>query len=112
VSDLPVILRTNELYNSLSPITDKLPTLKRQTIGRRLEDSVLELLELLIMAKNAPKSHKAVYLIKASAKTEIIEFHLRTLMEQKFANDTTLHQLLAKTAEIGRMNGGWLKSVQ
>ena len=112
VSDLPVILRTHELYASISKIAEGLPSLKRQTIGRRLEDTTLELLELLVMAKNAPKAHKAIYLIKASAKNEIIEFHLRSLMEQKLANTTTLHQILAKSAEIARMTGGWLKSVQ
>ena len=111
MNDLPAILRTHELYTSLSPITEKLPTLKRQTIGRRLEDSTLQLIELLIMAKNAPRAHKAAYLIKATATNQIIQFHIRTLMVQKLANDTTLHQLAAKTTEIGRMTGGWLKSV-
>ena len=64
------------------------------------------------MAKNAPKGHKAVYLIKATALIEITQFHIRTLMNQKLANDTTLHQLTAKTSEIARMIGGWRKSVQ
>ncbi len=111
MNDLPAILRTHELYISLSPITEKLPALKRQTIGRRLEDSTLQLIELLIMAKNAPRALKAAYLIKATATNEIIQFHIRTLMAQKLANDTTLHQLAAKATEIGRMTGGWLKSV-
>lgn len=111
-NDLPAIMRTHELYTALSAVTDKLPALKRQTIGRRCEDSTLQLLELLIMAKNAPRAHKAAYLIKATAVNEIVQFHLRTLMVQKLGNDTTLHQLAAKTTEIGRMIGGWRKSVQ
>ena len=111
MNELPAILRTHELYAALGPITEKLPSLKRQTIGRRLEDSTLQLLELLIMAKNAPRAHKAAYLIKATAINEIILFHLRTLQHQKLANDTTLHQLAAKVNEIGRQIGGWLKSV-
>jgi len=111
-SELPVIMRVYELYDSISRITEKLPSLKRQTIGRRLEDGVLQVLELLIMAKNAPKAHKAVYLIKATAQIEIAQFQLRILMNQKLANDTTLHQLAAKTEEIARMVGGWRKSTQ
>jgi hypothetical protein len=111
-SELPVIMRTHELYSGVSAITEKLPSLKRQTIGRRLEDATLQLLEFLIMTKNAPKAHKAAYLIKASALTEIIDFHLRTLLEQKLANATTLHQILAKNDEIARMSGGWRRSVQ
>lgn len=112
MQDLPVILRTHEVYNSIVRLTDKLPATRRQTLGRRLEDSTLELLEFLIMAKNAPKPHKAVYLIKAGAIAEILQFHTRTLIEQKLANITTLHQLQAKITEISKMIAGWRKSVQ
>lgn len=110
--ELPVINGTQELYESTAKITEKLPALKKQTIGRRLENSILELLELLIMAKYALKAHKGMYLIKASARVEIIQFMLRILLTQKLANETTLHQLQPKVTEIGRMLGGWRKSLQ
>lgn len=112
MQELPVINRTQELYEAVVKITPKLPALQRQTIGRRLEDSVLGLLELLVMAKHAPTAQKGMYLIKASAQAEIIQFQLRLLLTQKLANETTLHQLQAKVLEIGRMLGGWRKSVQ
>jgi repressor of nif and glnA expression len=112
MQELPVINRTQELYEAVSKITEKLPALKQQTIGRRLENGILQLLELLIMAKYAPSAHKGVYLIKASAQAEIIQFELRILLTQKLANETTLHQLQAKVTEIGRMLGGWRKSLQ
>lgn len=112
MQELPVINRTQELYESVCKITEKLLALKRQTIGRRLENGILQLLELLIMAKHAPKAHKGAYLIKALAQTEIILFKLRILLTQKLANETTLHQHQAKAAEIGRMLGGWFKSVK
>lgn len=112
MQELPVINRTQELYEAVCKITERLPALKRQTIGRRLEDGILRLLELLIMAKYAPSAHKGPYLIKASAQAEIVQFQLRTLLTQKLANETTLHQLQAKVTEIGRMLGGWRKSVQ
>lgn len=112
MQELPVINRTQELYEAVSKITEKLPALKRQTIGRRLEDGILQLLELLIMAKYAPSAQKGPYLIRASARAEIVQFQLRILLTQKLANETTLHQLQAKVIEIGRMLGGWRKSVQ
>lgn len=105
-------MRTQELYLALVPVTEKLASLQRQTLGRRAEDAVLTVLELLIMAKHAPKAHKAVYLLKASAQLELLQFHLRIVLEKKLANATTTHQLQAKVSEIGRMTGGWLKSVQ
>ena len=112
MNELPAILRSQELYLALMPATEKLSGLQRQTLGRRAEDAVLTVLELLIMAKHAPKSHKAVYLLKAVAQLELLQFHLRIILEKKLANETTAHQLQAKVTEIGRMTGGWLKSVQ
>lgn len=112
MQELPVINRTQELYENVCKITEKLPALQQQTIGKRLENSILQLLELLIMAKHAPSAHKGPYLIKASAQAEIIQFQLRILLNRKLANETTLHQLQAKVIEIGRMLGGWRKSVQ
>lgn len=112
MQELPVINRTQELYEAVLKITEKLPALRQQTIGKRLENSILLLLELLIMAKHAPSAHKGAYLIKASAQAEIVQFQLRILLTQKLANETTLHQLQAKVAEIGRMLGGWRRSVQ
>jgi len=112
MEELSVIVSTQGLYKKVSNLTQKLSSLKKQTIGRRLEDSLLQLLELLILAKHAPKAHKAAYLIKATAQAEIVQFHLRTLLEQKLANETTLHQLQAHMLEIGRMLGGWYKSVK
>lgn len=110
--EISVIIRTQELYESVGKLTEKLPALKQQTIGKRLENNILQLLELLIMAKYAPSARKGPYLIKAAAQTEIIQFQLRILLTQKLANETTLHQLQAKVVEIGRMLGGWRKSVQ
>ncbi|MDR2524141.1 MAG: hypothetical protein LBC95_01175 [Candidatus Nomurabacteria bacterium] len=52
-SELPVIIRTHELYLAISKVTEKLPGLPRQTIGRRVEDKTLEMLELLTMTTDA-----------------------------------------------------------
>lgn len=72
----------------------------------------MHLLELLIMAKHAPNARKGPYLIKATVRLEVIQFILRIMLTQRLANATTLHQLQAKTLEIGRMLGGWYKSVK
>jgi hypothetical protein len=78
MNELPVILQVHKFYAKVMKITEKLPSLQKQTLGRRLEDGVLGLLEYLIMAKNAPKHLKAPYLIKATALAEILMFLLRT----------------------------------
>ncbi|PIZ73845.1 hypothetical protein COY07_01550 [Candidatus Peregrinibacteria bacterium CG_4_10_14_0_2_um_filter_43_11] len=63
------------------------------------------------MAKNAPKPMKAGHLIKASAKLEITMLKLRLPLELKLVNETKIFQTQAQTEEIGRMLGGWIKSL-
>lgn len=83
----------------------------RYSLGASLENSILSLLENLIMAKNAPKPMKSPYLIKASGQLEISTLKLRLFLELEIANETKIFQTQSKLAEIGRMLGGWLKSI-
>lgn len=77
-----------------------------------MENSTLELLDLLIMAKNAPKSMRVGYLIKCSSLLEIIVLKLRLFLELKLLNETSVFKIQEDLAEIGRMLGGWLKATK
>lgn len=112
MESLPVINKTYELYKGIIEVCDKLQKRWRYTLGSHIENSLLECLENLVMAKNAPKTFKAGYLIKAVAKLEVTMLKLRLLLELKLANETKILQLQAKLAEVGRMLGGWLKATQ
>ena len=73
---------------------------------------MLDCLEDLVMAKNASKPLKASYLMKASAELEITTLKLRLCLELKLENETRIFQAQSHIREIGRMTGGWLKSLQ
>jgi len=81
------------------------------SLGLSLENSILDCMENLIMAKNAPKPLKASYLIQADSKLEVARLKLRLFLEFKLSNETRIFQLQAKLEEVGRMLGGWLKSL-
>ena len=68
-------------------------------------------MEHLIMAKNAPKPHKVGFLIKAGAAQEAAVLKLRLYLELKLANETKVFQLQSVLEDIGRMSGGWRKSL-
>lgn len=68
-------------------------------------------MENLIMAKNAPKPHKSAYLIKALSQQEVAMFKLRLYLEMKLVNETKVFQAQSELQDIGRMAGGWLKSL-
>jgi len=108
---LPVIALVYKLYKQVVELNEKLPKTQRYGIGISLENSTLALMEQLIMAKNAPKSMKASYLIQAVSQQEITTMKLRLLLELKIANETKVFQAQSNLRDIGRMTGGWLKSV-
>ena len=108
---LPVINEVYKLYKQVVDLNGKLPKSQRYSLGQSLENSTLELMEQLIMAKNAPKPHKPSYLIKALAQQEIATLKLRLYLELKLANETKLFQAQSSLRDIGRMTGGWYNSL-
>ncbi|MBU4257160.1 four helix bundle protein [Patescibacteria group bacterium] len=111
MEELPIINKTYEVYKSIIDINNHLEKRWRYSLGMSLENSVLSLLQELIMAKNAPKPLKSSYLIKASSHLEISILKLRLFLELNIANETKIFQTQSKLAEIGRMLGGWIKSL-
>ncbi|EKD63016.1 MAG: hypothetical protein ACD_51C00364G0005 [uncultured bacterium] len=91
-------------------INNKLNKRWRFSLGVGTEDSVVDLMQNLVMAKNAPKQLKGSYLIKATASLEVLKMKLRLYIEFNLVNGTIVFQLQSKIDEIGRMLGGWLKS--
>lgn len=112
MESLPIINKTYEAYKAIIDLNNKLEKRWRYSLGLSLENSILEELEILVMAKSAPKPLKAGYLLKAVAKLEVCTLKLRLLLELKLVNETKIFQLQANIAEIGRMLGGWLKAAQ
>ncbi len=109
---LPIIEKSYSVYKQLIAINSKLEKSYRYGLGASAEQSILSLLELLFMAGHAPKAHKAAYLLKAQAQLDVLRLKLRLYLELKLANETKIFQMQSDLQEIGRMLGGWLKSVQ
>jgi hypothetical protein len=71
-----------------------------------------QLLDELLIAKHAPKAVKEQFLIRASAKAELLALEILNILELNLANETNCLKLQAKLTEARRMIGGWLKSVR
>lgn len=109
--ELPIILRSYEAYKTIVDIAIHLEKRFCYSLGGSLEESLLALLEDLIMAKNAPKPNKTLYLIRAQSRQEVAVLKLRLCLELRLVNETKIFQAQGKLAEIGRMLGGWRKSL-
>jgi len=112
MQELSIISNTYSVYKDVVELNDHLPRRWRYSLGMSIETTVLDLLKELLMAKNAPKTIKPTYLIKASALIELLALKLRLALELKLGQETKLFQTQAKILEIGRMLGGWLRAAQ
>lgn len=83
----------------------------RYSLSGKIEELSLSLIELLVMAKHAPKTLKAGYLIKAIGLLETVRLMLRLMLELGCAEETAVFKLQEQAAETGRMLGGWLRSL-
>ncbi|OVE79197.1 hypothetical protein BVY00_01055 [bacterium G20] len=109
---LPIIEACYRLYKQFYALQAKMAKERRYSIGVSTEATILNLIEQLCLAQTAPKLHKRAYLQRASAQLDILRLKLRLCLELKVANETRLFQYQAICSDIGRMLGGWLKSIQ
>lgn len=110
-STLPIIEKTYQIYKTITDINQKVTKAQRYGLGMSAEQTTLTLLEALVTAQHAPKTHKAVYLLKAQTQLDVLRLKIRLYIELKLANETRLFQVQANLQDTGRMLGGWLKSV-
>ena len=104
--DVNAITRTYDLLKWLMPAVSKFPKDKRYTLGLRIEDKALIVLELLIKANY---SRVKLDLLKtANLEIEVLRHLLRLSYELKFINLKSYEYASQQANEIGRLIGGWI----
>lgn len=88
------------------------PKDSRYTIGNKIDNLFLEVIELIIKASYSDKLEKLISLKKASLKLDFLKFFLQLSWEIKFLDNKKYISLSEKLDEIGKMLGGWIKSLK
>lgn len=99
-----------ELYKIFNECLKTFPKLERFTLGNKIENTILEVLELILSASYQPKYKKGEILRKASDKTDLLKYLIRLANDTKSINIKKYLIAEEKVLEIGRMLGGWIKS--
>ena len=92
-------------------IVPHIPKTARYTIGSRIENKFLDLLELSYSAYFSEKDKKAEKLSECIFTTDIIKFLISTTWEGKFISNMQYEVVAYKMDEIGKMLWGWKKSL-
>lgn len=110
--DIPIFLKTYELYKTFYGYLPLLPRKDRYAMGEKCEIALIDLLEAIIMASNLTKQEKLPILRKASAKVDILKVFFRLGKDLKIVDNKKYQILDELVSEIGRMLGGWIKTTQ
>ena len=79
----------------------------RYTIGTRIENKLLDLLEISYTTYFTGKEQKAEKIGECIFLTDIIKFLISTAWEGKLISHKQFEEIALKLDEIGRMFGGW-----
>ena len=110
--DVPIIQKTYELYKTMHGYQRSIPKLERFTLWQKCENSALTVLEGLLQVGYVPLERSADLLTKVSAHVDMLRVFLRLAHDTKTIDQKKYIAIQAITDEIGRMLGGWLKSLR
>lgn len=110
--DIPIFKKTYELYKTFYSFRNLVPKQDRYSIWLKSESTILEILEALIIASQLAKTEKSLPLDKASLKLSCLRVFTRLMKDTKVIDKKKYITIETMVDEIGRMLGGWIKSVK
>ena len=112
VSDIPIVQKLFDFYKVFHGLVLKFPKADKHTLGQDTSSHILALLEMLVSASKLPGgTQKSNLLFQASSKLELLKLLIRLCFEIKAISNKQYLALESNLQEIGKMLGGWIKSV-
>lgn len=111
VLDIPIFHRIYDLYKLLHSYQPKIPKSERYTLWQKCENTALALLETLIETSHQKGEGRAQLLYAISNKLDLLKVLIRLAKDTRTIDNPQYLEIQTVTQEIGRMIGGWIKSV-
>lgn len=105
--DLKIFVKAYDLLQYLHKEIAKFPKSEKPALGRRIYDSLLQILEFIITANE--ETIKGPYLKKASVELEKLRIFIRLANDFHLISIKTYGIICKRIDEIGRMLGGWIR---
>lgn len=97
------------VYELTHKLIFKFPKHERYTLGEKIENSILEAMELYILANQASKYEKEKILLKANSKIELLKILFRVSLNCQIVNSKEYLEMENRLQETGKMTQGWIK---
>lgn len=83
----------------------------KYTLGAKIDSLFLDSIENIIKARYSDKIEKQIFLRRGSVKLDLLKFFLQISWEIKSLESKKYIRLSEKLDEVGKMLGGWIKSL-
>lgn len=111
-NEISLIQKSYDLYKSIYQLIKTFPKGDKYNLGNELKSLNIQIIELLIEAEIAKKDWKAPLIEKASLKLSLLKILTRLASDIKIIDQKKYLNIQEQMQEIGRMLGGWLKSLK
>ena len=110
--DIPIFKISYELYKTLYGYRKLVPKGDRFTVFERCENATLDVIEAILLASGQTKKEKIPTLEHASLKLNVLRVFIRLIKDTKAIDTKKYITLEVMIDEIGRMLGGWMRSIR
>ena len=107
----PIFTKTYDYILWLLDHTEKFPKSERFRLARRLEDTAFEFYELLVKAARTARDRREI-LLQADLLLDRLRLYTRLAQARKHTNPQQYRHAAGLLVEIGKLLGGWLKTIQ
>lgn len=110
--DIPIFKKSYDLYRILHDYRRLIPKHDRFTVFERCEQSLLDVIKGIILAGGQRGKDKIPTLENVNFQLNMLRVFIRLLKDIKAVDVKKYVSLESMIDEIGRMLGGWIKSVK
>jgi len=109
--EIPIFAKFYTFYKYFSQFVINYPKSKRYTLASKVDQLALDIIELIINANYSYGVDKLKMLKKIGVKLDLLKVLIRLSFETKCIDSKKYQSLSSQLVEIGRMLGGWIKSI-
>lgn len=110
--DIPIFKKSYDLYKTLHEYRRLVPKQDRFTIFERVDAVTLDIIEGILLASSQQKTIKLLTLERVSLKLNMLRILIRLMKDTKALDTKKYVALESSIDEIGRMLGGWIRSIR
>lgn len=111
-SEIPIVRKMLDLYKLFYGYLALFPKKDKYALGSKCEMYIISTLELALAASSSSREEKLIFVKQASTKFDSLKVFLRLANELRILDNKKYLELQKHIQEIGRMLGGWQKTLR